>query len=269
VPLQAPARSGNQLFLNNRCHIGTDVCSVIRVPLHQCSDIKFGLLDHLDLTNVAVLDGEDARCFPLDLLSGGACNQRLDQGLEISLPSQGGHGGDHLLADGSDLRRFGITRFLQLVILFFREGNAKHAHDISIGRPSVNIALNDTLLLLDQRAKLVASHVHAMEVKKTVVPLHVLDTELHLAIAHGLVVVEVSKGELNDAALESIRSDFGSLGFGDDGLAAFFGGEDGGSNELVPLLLEEGVNCLLLSPLLGLRESLVLSLLYSNEMDSN
>ena len=29
------------------------------VPFHEFRDIKLGLLEHLDLTNVAVLDGED------------------------------------------------------------------------------------------------------------------------------------------------------------------------------------------------------------------
>jgi len=101
-----------------------------------------------------------------------------------------------------------------------------------------------------------------VEVEEAVVPLHIFDTELHLAIAHGLIVVKVGKGKLNDASLESIRSNFGSLGLGDDGLATFLGRKDGGSNEFVPLLLEKGVDCLLLSALLGFGESLVLSLWY-------
>ena len=48
---------------------------------------------------------------------------------------------------------------------------------------------------------------------------------------------------------------------GDDGLSALLLGEDGGGDELVPLLLEEGIDGLLLTALLGLCESLVLSLL--------
>jgi len=99
-----------------------------------------------------------------------------------------------------------------------------------------------------------------VEVEEAVVPLDVLDTELDLTVGHGLVVVEVSEGEFDDTSLESISGNLGTLGLGDDGLANLLGGEDGGSDELVPFLLEEGVHGLLLSALLGLGESLVLSL---------
>lgn len=51
------------------------------------------------------------------------------------------------------------------------------------------------------------------------------------------------------------------MGLGDDGLSAVLLGKDGGGDELVPLLLLEGIDNLLLASLLGLRESLVLSLL--------
>jgi len=191
------------------------------VPLHERGDIKLGLLGHLDLANVAVLDREDAGGLPLDLLSGSACHQRLDQGLEVSLSCQGSHGGDHFFADGTNLGGLGVTRLLQLVVLLFREGNAEHAHDVSVGGASINITLDDALLLLNQRAELVPGHVHAVEVKKAVVSLNVFHTKLHFAVAHGLIVVEISQGELNDASLEPIRGNFLSLCFRDDGLATF------------------------------------------------
>jgi hypothetical protein len=230
------------------------------VPLHKRRDIEFGLLDHLNLADVAVLDREDAGGLPLDLLASGASDQRLDKGLEVSLASQSAHGGDHLLADGANLGGFGITRLFQLVILFLREGDAEHAHDVAIGGTGVHIPLDDALLLLDQRAQLIAGHIHAVEVQEAVVPLHVFHAELHLTVTHGLIVVEVGEGELDDASLKSVRSNLGSLGFGDNGLTAFLHRKDGGGNQLVPFLLEEGVDCLLLSALLGLGKSLVLSL---------
>jgi len=100
-----------------------------------------------------------------------------------------------------------------------------------------------------------------VEVEETVVSLDILNTELDLTVSHGLVVIEVSKGELYNTSLQSIGSNLLTLGLGDDGLSALLLGKDGGSDELVPFFLEEGVDGLLLSALLGLCESLVLSLL--------
>lgn len=141
------------------------------------------------------------------------------------------------------------------------EGDAEHTDDVTVGGTSINVGLNDGLLLLDEGAKLVTGHVHAVEVEETVVSLNILDTKLDLTVRHGLVVIEIGKGELDNTSLQSIRSNLGTLGLGDDGLSALLLGKDGGSDELVPLLLEEGVDGLLLSALLGLCESLVLSLL--------
>jgi hypothetical protein len=100
-----------------------------------------------------------------------------------------------------------------------------------------------------------------VEVEKTVVSLNILDTELDLAVGHGLIIVEVGEGKLDNTSLQSIRGNLGTLCLGDDGLSALLLGEDGGGDELVPLLLEEGVDGLLLGALLGFCESLVLSLL--------
>jgi hypothetical protein len=148
-----------------------------------------------------------------------------------------------------------------LIILLLGEGNAEHADNVSVGGTAVNVGLDDGLLLLDEGAKLVTGHVHTVEVEETVVSLNILDTKLDLAVRHGFVVVQVGKGELNDTALKVIRGDLGTLGLGDDGLAAVLLGEDGRGDELVPFLLEEGVDGLLLGALLGLRETLILSLL--------
>jgi hypothetical protein len=105
-----------------------------------------------------------------------------------------------------------------------------------------------------------------VEVEKAVESLNIFDAELDLAVAHGFVVVQISEGEFNNTSFEVFGCDFGTLGFGDDGFTAVLLGEDGGSNELVPFFLEEGVDGLLLSSLLGLCETLVLALLMRGEM---
>jgi len=231
------------------------------VPLHKSGNIELGLLDHLNLADVAILDGEDGRSFLLDLLSGGSSDKSLDESLEVSLSGQGGHGVDHLGADGADLGRLGVTGLLELIVLLLGEGDTEQTDDVAISGAGVNIGLNDRLLLLDEGAKLVTGHVHAVEVEETVVSLNILNTELDLTVSHGLVVIEISKGELDNTSLQSIGSNLLTLGLGDDGLSALLLGKDGGSDELVPFFLEEGVDGLLLSALLGLCESLVLSLL--------
>jgi len=231
------------------------------VPLHQGSNVELGLLDHLHLTDVAILDGEDAGCLTLNLFSSGTSNKSLNQSLKISLAGEGGHGVNHLSTNGLTLRRLGITSLLELIILLLGESNAKHTHNVSVRGTGINVGLNNTLLFLDKRAKLVAGHVHTVEVEKAVESLNILDTKLNLTVRHGFILVKVSKGELDDTSLEAVRGDFLSLGLGNDGLSTLLLGEDGGGDELVPFFLKEGVDCLLLSALLGLGKSLILSLL--------
>ena len=261
-PLQSSTGSSDDVLRHDRRHGRPDVRAVVGVPLHQRGHVELGLLDDLDLPDVAVLDGEYRRRLPLDLLPRGPGDEGLDEGLEVPLPGQRRHGPDHLGADGSHLGRLGVACLLDLVVLLLREGDAEHAHDVPVRGPGVDVRLDDALLLLDEAAQLVAGHVHAVEVEEAVEALDVLDAELDLAVGHGLVVVEVAEGQLDDAPEQAHGRDLGPRGLGDDGLAALLLGEDGGRDKLVPLLLGEGVHCLLLASLLRLCESLVLSLLY-------
>ena len=261
VALEPSSSTSNILSSDGRSNIGTNILSIVIVPLHQGGNIELGLLDNLNLADVAVLNGEDGGGLTLNLLSGGSGNKSLDKGLEVTLSSEAGHGGNHLGTDLLHLGRLGVASLLELIILLLGEGNAEHADNVSVGGTAVNVGLDDGLLLLDEGAKLVTGHVHTVEVEETVVSLNILDTKLDLTVRHGLVVIEIGKGELDNTSLQSLRSNLGTLGLGDDGLSALLLGEDGRSDELVPLLLEEGVDDLLLSSLLGLRESLVLSLL--------
>mmetsp|Transcript_3249 Transcript_3249/g.5797 ORF Transcript_3249/g.5797 Transcript_3249/m.5797 type:complete len:267 (-) Transcript_3249:508-1308(-) len=259
--LQASSRSSHKFLCNSWCNTGTNISSVIRVPLHQGSDIKLRLLDHLDLTDVAIFDREDAGCLTLNLFSSGTRNEGLDQSLKVSLSSEGGHGADHLSTDGLTFRRLGVTSLLELIILLLGESDAEHADNVSVRCTGIDVGLNDTLLFLDKRAQLVACHIHTVEVEEAVVSLNILDTKLYLAIGHSFILIKVSKGELDHTSLEAVRSDFLSLGLGNDSLSTLLLGEDGGGDKLVPFFLKKGVDCLLLSALLGLGKSLILSLL--------
>lgn len=212
------------------------------MPLHKGGNIELGLLEDLDLADVAVLDGEDAGGLALDLLADGGGDELLDEALEVAFGAEVGHDLDHLGPDALNLTGLGVAGVLDLVVLRLGEGDAEHTDNVSVGGSAVDVALDDGLTLLDERADLVAGHVHTVEVKEAVVSLNILDAKLDLAPGERLIVLEISEGELDDAALESVGGDLGTLGLGDDGLAAVLGGEDGGGNKLVPLLLEEGVD---------------------------
>lgn len=60
------------------------------------------------------------------------------------------------------------------------------------------------LPLLDHRAHLVTSQVHAMEVGQAVLALHILSDELELAESN-LIVLQVSKAHLEHTTLQPIR----------------------------------------------------------------
>lgn len=117
------------------------------------------------------------------------------------------------------------------------------------------------MLFADQTAKLVAGHVHTVEVHQAVVSLNILNTQLNLSVCQGLVLVQVSKTELKHSSFQAIRGNLGTLCLGNESLPCVLDGKDGRSNQFVPLFLQEGVDGLLAASLLTLRESLVLSLL--------
>ena len=160
--------------------------------------------------------------------------------------------------------RLGVARGLDLVFLRSGESNAKQADNVSIGSSAINGTFNDRLLFADKRAELVASHVHTVEVGETVVALNILNTKLDLSVGLRLVLLEVRERNFNHTSLEVFRGNLGSLCLGNESLSAVLSGKDGRSNQLVPFLLGEGINGLFAASLLGLCQSLVLSLLGEN-----
>ena len=85
-----------------------------------------------------------------------------------------------------------------------------------------------------------------VEVGKAVATLNILDHEGHLAVALIVIVVEIGEVHLDDTVLETVGGDLGTLGTGDQGLAALALTEVRGGLEVVPFLLEEGISDLLL-----------------------
>lgn len=142
-------------------------------------------------------------------------------------------------------------------------GKQGHGSEISrhltIAGLHVHVGLDEGHPLLDERAQLVPGKVKAVEVRHHIVALHVLAAELDLPEPLVVVLVEVGERDLEDAALQALRGDFGARSPGDKGLARIFVHEDGGRLNSVPLLLVEGILGLLLAALLRLCETLVLA----------
>ena len=230
------------------------------MPFHELGDVELWLFEHLDLSDVAILDGEDAGGLAGNLLTGGCANEFLDEGSQVTLGSELRHDGGHFGTDGTNLSRLGVARVLDLVGLRSGKGDAEHSDNVSVRGAAVDSGFDDGLLFPDQTAKLVACHVHAVKVQKTIVALYVLDTKLDFAISKGLVLVEVGQGDFKDTPFETFTGNFGTLSFGDQGTAAIFDGEHAWSNQLVPFLLEKGILSLFTASLFGLCQTLILSL---------
>ena len=230
------------------------------VPFHQFRNIKFGLLQYLDLTDVTILDREDTRTLLRDRVTDRGGNQFLDERLQIALGAQFRHDRRHLGTDGTALRRFGVARRRNLIVLRPRERDTEQPDDVPVGRSAVHVGFDDRLLLPDQRTQLVTGHVHPVEVQQTVVPLDVLDTELDLTVRERLVLLKVRQRHLDDTALQVVGRDLRALSLGNQRLATVLDDEDRRRLEFVPFLLEERVNGLLTATLFGFGQSLILAL---------
>merc|ERR1719163_2741794 len=105
----------------------------------------------------------------------------------------------------------------------------------------------------------VTRQTHGMEIGQAVAALDLLDLQLDLAVTLIVVVVQVGQVALEHAALEPVRGELQALGLAHGRLARRAHRELGRRLHIVPLLLRERVDGLLLPALLALRESLILS----------
>merc|ERR1719390_368527 len=96
-----------------------------------------------------------------------------------------------------------------------------------------------------------------MEVSEAIPPLHLLDLELDLAVGLVIVVVEVRKIALQDTALQPVRRELETLRLRHERLTGAAHGKLRRRLHVVPLLLREGVDGLLLSAFLAFGQALV------------
>lgn len=126
---------------------------------------------------------------------------QLGQGAAGSLAL---HDLGHLLANGTDLGRAGVGSLLDLVGAALCEGDGEQAKQIVVGRLHGHVGLNERLPLTDERAQLVGGEVQTVEVGQAVLALNFIHTELDLAEGVVLVILQVSEGDLEDAALQRV-----------------------------------------------------------------
>lgn len=166
-----------------------------------------------------VLEGVDALGGLLDLAANDLGDEllgELGQGACASLP---GHDLNHLLADGTDLRRRSVGGLLNLVGPALGESDDEEAEEVVVGGLDDNVGLNQGLPLADKGAELVGGEVEAVEVGQAVLALDLVDAELDLAESVVLVLLEIGEGDLEYPALQSIVGVLETGGAVDEGLA--------------------------------------------------
>jgi len=129
----------------------------------------------------------------------------------------------------------------------------KNSQVVAISGSDIDKCLDKSLPLSDQRAKLITSHVHAVEVGHNIGALNIFANQSDFAeTLLFITAVKISKGDFENSSLQSLGSNFCSLGSGNDGLATITLGKHGRSLDGVEFLSCERILGLLLATLLSL-----------------
>ena len=222
----------------------------LSVLFHELGNIDLGSLEHLHLADQGVLHGVDAVALLLDASTNGLSGELGDQRGEIALGDFLSDDGAHLSTDGVDLRVLSVAGLLVLVGLLAGETDAEDAELVTVGGVDFNVALNESLPLLNHGAELIASDVHTVEESDTLITLNIFNTESHLAVTLFLVLVEIAEVGFKNTTLKTFGSDFKTGSTGDKSLANIAFLELVGSTDVIPFLLSHGINHLLTLTLL-------------------
>merc|ERR1719411_1073999 len=207
--------------------------AALAVHIHQLVEVKAGPLHHLNLPDVHVVEGVDSLASLLNITGNGVR--------------------DHLLDDVPHLPSLGVGSLLGGQLLLACESNAENPEGVAIGGLDVAVGLDERLPLLHHGPQLVSGQAHAVEVGEAVLALNFLAHKLELSERPlGVVLIlQISKRDLVDAALETIGGDPCTGGPVHQGLANLADFEEGGSLDVIPVLPGEGVDNLLLGSLLA------------------
>lgn len=217
----------------------------------QSSEIKLGLLEQLDLSDVHVLQRVDVLGGLLDL----SANHLGDElGGELSKSHVGGLSDNnvgHLLSDLLDLRGLGVGGLLDLGGLSLGEADDKESEEVVVRGLDGHVGLDQSLPLSHQRSQLVGSEVKAVEVGQQVLALDLIDSQLDLLEGVVLLSLQIGQRHLEHSALEVVVGKSQTGGSVHEGLADVSVLKGGGSLDVVPVLLGEGVHNSLLDTLLS------------------
>lgn len=151
-----------------------------------------------------VLERVDALRGLLDLTANDLWNQLVDQLVECAVRDLAGDDLSHLAANCADLGRRGIGGLFDLISTAFGESNREDADEVVVGGLDCDVGLDEGLPLADQGAQFVGGEVKTVEVGQAVLALNLIDPQAHLAESMLLVLLQVSKRNLKDAALQCI-----------------------------------------------------------------
>ena len=173
------------------------------MEIHKFTGVEFGLLQNLNFSDVNVVKRIDVHAFLLDVFTDTVWDQFVDERFQVLGRGFFGHDVDHLLSDSSDLRTFGVGSFLDLLADPLGESKTEHSEKISVSGFDIDVSLDQSLPLSDERAELVSGQVHTVEVGVTVLALDILADQLELP--EGVfVVVKISESTLVHSALEGV-----------------------------------------------------------------
>ena len=150
----------------------------------------------------------------LNISSYGIRDELVDHLLQVCSANLPGDDVCHLLSDVLDLGALGVTSLLGGLVLLPGEADAEHPQHVAVSGLHIHVALHKGLPLLHHGPQLVGGEVHTVEAGQAVLALDILDHQLELSVGPlgVILVLEVSKGHLEHATLQTVRGDPGAGG---------------------------------------------------------
>jgi len=221
----------------------------LAVKFGQSVKIDLGLLDDLDLADVAVLNGVDWLGSFYNLSSNAVGKELGNEFLDVSVRDLSNDELGHLLSDLFDLLALGVGGLFDLFLAgLFGEGGDENAQVVVVCGFDVDLAFDHCLPFLDHGADLVAGELHTVEVEDAVLALDIFADELELSVA-GSVLLEVGLVAVKDSSLEAVGGDLVTDGSGDEGLADLSDLKHTWGLDVIPVLFGEWIDNLLLTSL--------------------
>jgi len=242
----------SRLLDNFACLGICDRLPTVLVQFQQLVTIQLWPLEDLDLQGVDLLHGVDASALLLDVEGQRVSDQLLDELPGAAVADLASDDLGHSLADLANLSGLGIAGLL-VGLCSVSESDDTNTDDVTVGGLDIGVALDQGLPLLDNALQLVRGQAHSIKAGKAVLSLHIVTDEPELTEAPfgTSFALQISEGDLEDAALKPIRGNLGTLCAVHKGLANVTDLKACRGLDVVPVLAGEGIDDLLLGTLLA------------------